>query len=143
MYVSQYAGCKIIFFDAGVYYVTDTITIPAGTQVVGEVWPVILAGGIKFQYQTKPRVVVQAGAAGSEGVLEISDILFATVGPGKQLHHLDLPFPQPNCPPTAAGAILLEWNVHDPSDQQGAAGLWDTHIRYVTKRVQGVGSLIR
>ncbi|KAG9310411.1 glycoside hydrolase family 55 protein [Chiua virens] len=107
---NQYAGCKIIFFDAGVYYVTDTISIPAGTQVVGEAWSVILGGGSNFQSQANPRVVVQAGTAGSQGILEISDIVFATVGP-------------------APGAILLEWNVHDPSGQQGAAGLWDTHLR--------------
>ena len=31
----------------------------------------------------------------------------------------------------AAGAIIVEWNVHDPSGQQGAAGTWDTHIMYV------------
>ncbi|KAF8549344.1 glycoside hydrolase family 55 protein [Imleria badia] len=107
---NQYAGYKIIFFDAGVYYVTNTITIPTGTQIVGEAWPVILGGGTKFQSQTNPRVVVQAGTAGSQGVLEISDIILSTAGP-------------------APGAILLEWNVHDPPGQQGAAGLWDTHIR--------------
>ncbi|KAG9310404.1 glycoside hydrolase family 55 protein [Chiua virens] len=105
----QYAGCKIFFFDAGVYYVTDTITIPAGTQIVGEAWPVILGGGEKFQSEANPRVVVRAGTAGSKGVLEISDIVFATVGP-------------------APGAIVLEWNVHDPDNRQGATGLWDTHI---------------
>ncbi|KAH0838819.1 glycoside hydrolase family 55 protein [Lanmaoa asiatica] len=108
--LNQYAGCKIIFFDAGVYYVTNTIAIPAGTQIVGEAWPVILGGGSNFQSQTNPRVVVQAGTAGSQGILEISDIIFSTVGP-------------------APGAILLEWNVHDLAGQQGAAGLWDTHIR--------------
>ncbi|KAG6373189.1 glycoside hydrolase family 55 protein [Boletus reticuloceps] len=107
---NQYAGCKIIFFDAGVYYVTDTITIPAGTQIVGEAWTVILGGGSNFQSQTNPRVVVQAGTPGSQGIMEISGILFSTAGP-------------------APGAIVLEWNVHDPSGQQGAAGLWDTHIR--------------
>lgn len=107
---NQYAGCMIIFFDAGVYYVTDTITIPAGTQIVGEAWSVILGGGSNFQSQTNPRAVVQAGSAGSQGVLEISDIVFSTAGP-------------------TPGAIVLEWNVHDPSGQQGAAGLWDSHIR--------------
>ncbi|KAF8439368.1 glycoside hydrolase family 55 protein [Boletus edulis BED1] len=107
---NQYAGCKIIFFDAGVYYVTDTITIPAGTQIVGEAWTVILGGGSNFQSQTNPRVVIQVGTPGSQGIMEISGILFSTAGP-------------------AAGAIVLEWNVHDPSGQQGAAGLWDTHIR--------------
>ncbi|OJA12371.1 hypothetical protein AZE42_04340 [Rhizopogon vesiculosus] len=108
--IDNYAGCKIIFFDAGTYYVTDTITIPAGTQIVGEAWSVIMAGGSAFSDESNPRVVIQAGAANSEGVLEISDIIFTTLGP-------------------APGAIMIEWNVHDPSGQQAAAGMWDSHIR--------------
>lgn len=32
---------------------------------------------------------------------------------------------------SAGGAIVVEWNVHDPSGQQGAAGMWDTLIRCV------------
>lgn len=44
----QWAGCKIIFFDAGVYLVTNTITIPAGTQIVGEAWSTILGTGSAF-----------------------------------------------------------------------------------------------
>ncbi|KAL4069057.1 glycoside hydrolase family 55 protein [Scleroderma citrinum] len=107
---SIFSGCKIIFFDAGTYYVSNTISIPAGTQIVGEAWSVILGGGSTFQNQNSPKVVVQAGAAGSTGVMEISDMIFSTMGP-------------------TPGAILLEWNVHDPSGQPGAAGLWDTHIR--------------
>ncbi|THG98774.1 hypothetical protein EW026_g3453 [Hermanssonia centrifuga] len=66
---AQYAGCKIIFFDAGTYIVSNTINIPA----------------------------------------EITDMIFTTKGP-------------------AAGAIIVEWNVHDPAGQQGAAGAWDTHL---------------
>ncbi|KAG1800145.1 hypothetical protein EV424DRAFT_1265505, partial [Suillus variegatus] len=27
------------------------------------------------------------------------------------------------------GAIMIEWNVHDPSGQEAAAGMWDSHIR--------------
>lgn len=107
---ATYAGCKIIFFDAGTYLVTSTLTIPAGTQIVGEAWSVIMGSGSAFQDQNNPQVVVRAGDANSQGVLEISDIIFTTRGP-------------------AAGAIVLEWNVHDPSGQQGAAGMWDSHIR--------------
>ncbi|KAG6330106.1 hypothetical protein ID866_8982, partial [Astraeus odoratus] len=107
---NKYAGCKIFFFDAGTYYITDTIAIPADTQIVGEAWSVILGGGSSFQNQNSPKVVVQAGTAGSSGIMEISDMIFSTLGP-------------------APGAIVLEWNIHDPSGQQGAAGLWDTHIR--------------
>ncbi|KAH7904582.1 pectate lyase superfamily protein-domain-containing protein [Hygrophoropsis aurantiaca] len=83
--INEYAGCKIIFFDAGSYYVTNTISIPAGTQIVGEAWSVILAGGSNFASQDTPTVVVQAGEANSQGVLEISDIIFSTVGPGELL----------------------------------------------------------
>ncbi|KAH7925008.1 glycoside hydrolase family 55 protein [Leucogyrophana mollusca] len=106
----EYAGCKLIFFDAGTYYVTDTILIPAGAQIVGEAWSVIIGGGDRFQDQNHPHVMVKVGEAYTEGVLEITDIIFSTVGP-------------------APGAIVIEWNVHEPWDQQGGAGMWDSHIR--------------
>lgn len=32
----------------------------------------------------------------------------------------------------APGAIVVEWNIHDPSGEQGVAGMWDTHFRYVS-----------
>ena len=53
--------------------------------------------------------MIRAGESGSTGVLEITDMIFSTRGP-------------------AAGAIVVEWNVHEPSGQQGTAGTWDTHI---------------
>jgi hypothetical protein len=62
--------------------VTNTIIIPAGAQIVGEAWSVIMAGGSAFSDQKNPRVVIQAGAANSQGVLEISDMVFTTTGPG-------------------------------------------------------------
>lgn len=106
---AKYAGCKIIFFDAGTYIVTDTIQIPAGTQIVGEVWSVIMGTGSKFTDYNNPQPVIQVGAPGSSGVVEITDMIFTTRGP-------------------AAGAIIVEWNVHDPSGQQATAGAWDTHL---------------
>ncbi|KJA18280.1 glycoside hydrolase family 55 protein [Hypholoma sublateritium FD-334 SS-4] len=108
--LNTYSGCKIIFFDAGIYVVSSTITIPAGTQMVGEAWTVLAAKGAAFQNQNSPSAVFKVGATGSQGILEITDILFTTIGP-------------------AAGAILLEWNVHDPAGTQAAAGMWDSHIR--------------
>ncbi|KAJ3543670.1 hypothetical protein NM688_g5834 [Phlebia brevispora] len=106
---NEYAGCKIIFFDAGTYLVSSTIQIPAGTQIVGEAWSVIAGSGSAFFDYANPEVVVQVGAPDSTGVLEITDMIFMTHGP-------------------AAGAIIVEWNVHDPSGQQAAAGVWDTHL---------------
>ncbi|EGN92975.1 glycoside hydrolase family 55 protein [Serpula lacrymans var. lacrymans S7.3] len=115
--INEYAGCKIIFFDAGTYYVTNTITVPAGAQIVGEAWSVILAGGSAFSNQDSPTVVFQAGTTGSQGVFEVTDMIFSTAG-------------------AAPGAIMIEWNVHDPSGQQGAAGMWDTHLRSVGTNMQ-------
>lgn len=106
--LNTYAGCKILFFDHGAYYITDTITIPPGTRMVGEAWSILLAGGSKFQDQSNPRVAFKVGASGSSGVFEATDIIFSTKGP-------------------AGGAIVVEWNMKGSS--QGATGLWDSHIR--------------
>ncbi|KAJ7043175.1 pectate lyase superfamily protein-domain-containing protein [Mycena alexandri] len=106
--LAAFAGCKIIFFDAGTYVVTSTIQIPAGTQIVGEAWSVIAGKGAAFGNSNSPIPVVQVGAPGSTGVVEITDIIFSTIGP-------------------AGGAIVVEWNVKQSS--QGSAGMWDSHIR--------------
>ncbi|KAF8446401.1 exo-beta-1,3-glucanase [Boletus edulis BED1] len=115
----MFSGCKLIFFDAGAYYITDTLYIPAGSQIAGEAWSVILGGGAMFQDQKNPKVMVEAGAPYTIGILEITDIIFSTLGP-------------------APGAILVEWNVKQPWDQQGGAGMWDTYFRYV--RVLAAGT---
>ncbi|KAF9242334.1 glycoside hydrolase family 55 protein [Melanogaster broomeanus] len=107
---NQFAGCKLIFFDAGTYYITDTLTIPAGSQITGEAWSVILGGGPNFRNENQPTVMVRAGEPYTTGILEITDIIFSTVGP-------------------APGAIVVEWNIHEPWDEQGGAGMWDSHIR--------------
>ncbi|KAJ7872688.1 exo-beta-1,3-glucanase [Mycena leptocephala] len=105
---AAFSGCKIIFFDAGTYIVTSTLTIPAGTQMVGEAWSVIAGKGLTFQDMDNPQPVVQVGAPGSSGLLEITDIIFTTIAP-------------------AGGAIVVEWNVKQT--EQGGAGMWDSHIR--------------
>ena len=82
MALRQYAGCKIIYFDAGTYLVSSTITIPAGTQIVGEAWSVIMGSGSAFEDYNNPKPVVQVGTSGSQGVVEITDMIFTTRGPG-------------------------------------------------------------
>jgi glucan 1,3-beta-glucosidase len=77
--LNTYGSCgKIIFFDHGVYYVTKTLTVPPGSRLVGEVWPVILGGGSNFQSQSSPQVVVKVGTAGQTGTAEITDIMCVT-----------------------------------------------------------------
>ncbi|KIY50878.1 glycoside hydrolase family 55 protein [Fistulina hepatica ATCC 64428] len=117
-WLDTYSGCNILFLDAGVYIVTSTLTIPAGTQLVGEAWSVISGSGSAFEDATNPQVVVQVGDEGSQGVTEITDVIFSTVGP-------------------SAGAIIVEWNVAEPDDTQAGAGMWDSHIRCVLSLLLG------
>ncbi|KAI0318387.1 exo-beta-1-3-glucanase [Amylostereum chailletii] len=106
----KFAGCKIIYFDAGTYLVSNTLRIPSGVQIYGEAWAAILGSGSVFSDDGNPEVVVQVGTSGSTGLAEVGGMLFTTRAP-------------------AGGAIMVEWNVHDPSGQQGAAGMWDTLFR--------------
>ncbi|EGX95260.1 exo-beta-1,3-glucanase [Cordyceps militaris CM01] len=99
---------KIAYFPAGIYNVQDTVDVPVGSRVQGTSWSQLQASGTKFQDMDNPRVVVRVGKQGDEGVLEIVDMLFTVKG-------------------NTAGAIMMEWNVHEPS--QGSAAMWDSHIR--------------
>jgi glucan 1,3-beta-glucosidase len=109
-FINKYWGCKILFFDAGTYYVTNTITIPTGTIIVGEVWTTVIGGGSNFSDQNNPRAVIKVGNAGDKGVVEISDMVFSARS-------------------GSAGAIVVEWNVADASGQKATAAMWDVHIR--------------
>ena len=73
-----------------------------------QIWPLILAKGTAFQDQSNPKPVFQVGQPGDTGAVEISDLIFETMGP------------QP-------GAVLMEWNL--AASAQGSNGLWDTHFR--------------
>ncbi|KAH1734685.1 hypothetical protein KXV22_007950, partial [Aspergillus fumigatus] len=55
-----------------------------------------------------PHVAVQVGQPGDTGIVEIQDMMFTVSG-------------------ATAGAILVEWNIHESS--KGSAAMWDSHIR--------------
>ncbi|PHH84588.1 hypothetical protein CDD83_1690 [Cordyceps sp. RAO-2017] len=99
----------IVYFDHGAYVVTDTVRVPKNIKVVGEIWPLIMAGGDRnFKDQRNPKPVFQIGQEGDVGNVEMQDLMFETVGP------------QP-------GAIMMEFNVAGQS--KGSAGLFDVHFR--------------
>ena len=75
---------KVVFFDFGVYRVTETLFFPAGSRIVGESYPVILSSG-----------PVQLGHFGDIGSIEWSDMIVSTQG-------------------SQAGAILIEINFQSP-----------------------------
>ena len=63
--------------------------------------------------------MVRIGEAGNEhqqqGAVEITDIVFTTVGP-------------------APGAIVVEWNARNiGSEEDKPGGMWDSHIRLVKR----------
>ncbi|SPJ73113.1 probable beta-1,3 exoglucanase precursor [Fusarium torulosum] len=100
---------QIVYFDHGAYVITDTVRVPKNIKIVGEIWPLIMAGGDKnFKDQANPKPVWQVGKAGDVGNVEIQDLMFETLGP------------QP-------GAILMEFNVAGKTP--GSAGLFDVHFR--------------
>ncbi|KAG2176475.1 hypothetical protein INT43_005715 [Umbelopsis isabellina] len=106
--LNAYAGCKIIYFPAGTYIISSTVTVPAGSRLVGEGWSVLMAKGSAFSSMSNPTPMLKIGNAGDTGVAELSDLLFSTKGA------------QP-------GAILVQWNLAGSS--QGSSGMWDCHFR--------------
>jgi len=97
----------IIYFPAGTYIVTDTIVIPKGTKIVGEVWSQIMAQGANFGDMGNPHVMVRIGNPGDIGSVEIQDMLFTTQG-------------------ATAGAVLVEWNIQQSSP--GSAAMWGKYV---------------
>ncbi|KOS18472.1 Glucan 1 [Escovopsis weberi] len=99
---------QIVYFDHGAYLITDTVRVPKNIKIVGELWPLIMAGGSAFKDQNNPKPVWQVGQPGDVGDVEIQDLIFQTSGP-------------------QAGAILMEFNVAGATP--GSAGLFDVHFR--------------
>ncbi|POR32699.1 Exo-beta-1,3-glucanase [Tolypocladium paradoxum] len=102
------ASGLVAYFPAGIYSIRGTVTIPVGSKVQGSSWSQIQATGSYFQDMKKPKVAVRVGEEGDIGTMEIADMLFTVKG-------------------NTAGAIMVEWNVHESS--QGSAAMWDSHIR--------------
>ncbi|KAL3484993.1 pectate lyase superfamily protein-domain-containing protein [Aspergillus germanicus] len=107
--LSQYAGCKIVYFPAGTYIVTDTILVPSGSIIIGDPFAsAISATGSKFYNPDTPTTMVQVGNAGDVGVAQISDMLFTVAD-------------------VLQGCKLVEVNIAGSSP--GAVGLWNNHFR--------------
>lgn len=67
-----------------------------------------MASGNYFANQNNPQPVFSIGNPGDTGAVEISDIIFSSIGP-------------------VPGAIMVQWNLAQSSN--GAAGMWDVHFR--------------
>ena len=105
--MNSVGGDQVLYFDHGAYVISNTITVPTNIKITGEMWPLIMAKGDAFSDMNSPKPVWQVGQAGQSGAVEMSDLVFQTIGP------------QP-------GAVLVEWNLNGA---QGANGMWDVHFR--------------
>ncbi|RMD40183.1 hypothetical protein DV735_g4966, partial [Chaetothyriales sp. CBS 134920] len=99
---------QIVYFDHGAYVVTKTINVPNNVKITGEIWPLIMATGSFFSDETQPQPVFRIGNPGDTGNVEISELVFETLG-------------------SAPGAIMIEWNL--AGETPGSAGMWDAHVR--------------
>ncbi|KAM0543161.1 hypothetical protein ACHAPJ_012459 [Fusarium lateritium] len=97
---------KILFLDAGSNILTRTVTVPLGSELVGEAWSQLVASGSFFEDEQNPQVMLKVGMPGDVGSIEMQDLLFTNRGP-------------------TAGLILVEWNVG--AESPGSAGL--LHVR--------------
>ncbi|ORY62667.1 pectate lyase superfamily protein-domain-containing protein [Pseudomassariella vexata] len=100
---------KVVFIDFGLYRLTSTVVIPAGTKIVGEGYPVLMAAGTGFFTDaSNPVPLLQVGAtSGTVGTVEFSDFVVATQG-------------------SQPGAILIEWNL---ASSGAPSAMWDVHTR--------------
>jgi hypothetical protein len=89
-----------IFFPGGIYQVQGNVKVPVGSIITGSGWSQIMGTGSYFENADSPQVMVQVGNPGDSGVIQISDMLFTIKG-------------------ATAGAILMEWNVHESSQGSG------------------------
>jgi glucan 1,3-beta-glucosidase len=80
--------------------------------MTGEVWSQLVASGDggNFMDVDVPQPLIKIGEDdGSDtGVVEITDMLFTSKG-------------------ALPGLVLMQWNI--AADEQGSAGLWDSHFR--------------
>ncbi|KAK7733378.1 hypothetical protein SLS57_000393 [Botryosphaeria dothidea] len=107
--LTQYAGCKVIYFPAGTYIVSSTIFVPRGTRLVGDAYAsVVSAKGPIFANPAAPTPMIQIGAPGDVGVAQIVDMMF-TVSE------------------ILPGCKLIEVNM--AGDQPGSVALINSHIR--------------
>ncbi|KAH5082276.1 hypothetical protein HBI82_010620 [Parastagonospora nodorum] len=97
---------KVLFFEHGVYKVTNTIYVPPGSRMVGETFSAIMAAGSIFGNKDSPVPVIQIGKPGESGSIEWSDMLVQTQG-------------------ATPGAKLIEYNLNTAR----GSGIWDVHTR--------------
>ncbi|KAM0487297.1 hypothetical protein ACHAPX_000568 [Trichoderma viride] len=90
--INSAAGRSVLYFPHGTYLVSDTLVVPPGSRIHGEVWSEISATGSKFKNANNPVPMVQVGYPGQVGVAQFVDMLFtvADILPGCKLVEVNM-----------------------------------------------------
>jgi hypothetical protein len=88
MGIIDYNRPLCVYTISGTYLITDTLRIPANTDIVGEMWSQILVKGSNFNDINNPRVALKFGNAGDKGYLRVSDIVVRWVFSSDYPHKL-------------------------------------------------------
>jgi len=102
-YLDSIATNQIAFIDHGAYVIRETINVPITIKMVGEIWPLFMVDGSSatFSDENNPQPAFRVGNPGDVGAVEMSEIIFETLGP-------------------APGAIMMQWNL--AQSEQGSNG---------------------
>ncbi|RGP71680.1 glycoside hydrolase family 55 [Fusarium longipes] len=98
---------KIAYFPFGDYRVESTLLIPIGSRIVGEAWSTISAAGEFFKDADAPKPVVQIGASGDVGTIQVQDMRFTVAD-------------------VLPGAIILEFNA--AGSKPGDVAVWNSAV---------------
>jgi glucan 1,3-beta-glucosidase len=97
---------KVLFFEHGVYKVTQTIYVPPGARMVGETFSSIMGSGSTWSNKDNASPIMQIGRPGDRGRIEWSDMIVQTQG-------------------ATPGAKVIEYNLNT----ERGSGIWDVHTR--------------
>jgi glucan 1,3-beta-glucosidase len=99
---------KVIYFPHGIYILTDTFLIPAGSWLYGEAWTRLSASESKFANAKSPGAMIKVGNPGNIGVAQFTDFLFTVAD-------------------VLPGTIMVEVNM--AGDKPGNVGFFNCHFR--------------
>ncbi|KXX74005.1 Glucan 1,3-beta-glucosidase [Madurella mycetomatis] len=132
------ANCKIVFFPQGIYRTNETIYVPPGSRLVGEVFSVISGTGTYFSNPDGPQPIIKVGNPDERGVAQFTDLLFsvADVLPGAIIVQVNMAGPEPgdvgfwNCAIRAGGSVdsLVSTQCSDPDPANCKAAFALLHL---------------
>ena len=120
---------EVIYFPAGTYIVSITITIPPGSRIAGDAYASYFSAiGNIFSDASAPIPLVQLGKPGDVGVGQISDMMF-TVADVLSGCKLVCSSSSRSLEKGDTTLMLSQLEVNMAAAQPGDVGTWNHHMR--------------